>query len=68
MCVPTYLVKADNLAIRLLDLAELHEEVPESGLGNDRVRGEDSHAVELWGGVGLGGQVTPDNLIFVETP
>lgn len=67
MCA-TYLVDADNLAVCLLDLTELHQEVPESRLSNDRVRCEDSHAVELWGGVGLGGQVTPDNLIFVETP
>jgi hypothetical protein len=64
---PTYHIDADNLAVGLLDLAELHQKVPESGLGNDLVRGEDPHAVQLRGRVGLGGQVAPDDLVFGET-
>ena len=41
----SYLVQGDDLAVRLLDLAELREEVPEAALGYHIVRGEDAHAV-----------------------
>jgi hypothetical protein len=34
-------------SVGLLDLVELSEEVPESGLGDDLVRGEDPHSEEL---------------------
>ena len=49
----TYLVDGDDLTVRLLDLAELAQEVPESRLGNDLVGRKDAHAVDLGGGVGL---------------
>ena len=60
----THLVQAHNLTIRLLDLPQFGQEVPEAALGNDIVRGEDAHAVELGVWVGIGGQVAPDDLIF----
>lgn len=50
----SYLVQTHNLTIRLLDLAELREEVPEAGLGDDIVGSEDAHAVEFRGWVGVG--------------
>jgi hypothetical protein len=59
-------VQGDDLAVGLLDLAELHQEVPEAGLGNDCVGCEYTHAVELWRWVGLGRQVTPNDLVFCE--
>jgi hypothetical protein len=43
----TYGVDGDDLSVGLLDLVELSEEVPESGLGDDLVRGEDPHSEEL---------------------
>ena len=64
----TYHVDADDLAVGLLDLAELHHEEPESRLSDHRVGGEDPHAVQLGGRIGLGGQMAPDDLVFVETP
>lgn len=65
--IGAYLVQADNLSIGLLDLAELHQEVPEARLCDDTVDGEDTHAVELWSWVGLGWQVTANDLILCET-
>lgn len=49
----THLVHGDDLAVRLLDLSELAQEVPEPRLGNDLVGRKDAHAVDLGGGVGL---------------
>lgn len=61
------LVERDNLAVGLLDLLELGQEVPEAGLGNDVVGGEDTHAVELRGGDGLGGEEAPNDLVLLKT-
>lgn len=66
--VETYHIEADNLAVRLLDLAQLHQEEPEPRLSNYLIGRENAHAVELWGRVSLGGQMTPDDLVLVETP
>lgn len=60
-------VQRDDLAVGLLDLAQLHQEVPEAGFGHDSVRRKDPHAVEFRGWVRLGGEVAPDNLVFCET-
>jgi len=60
------LVEGDDLAVCLLDLSQLRQEVPESALGDDLVGSEDAHAVELGGGVGLGGQQTANDLVFLE--
>ena len=62
----TDLVQSDNLAIRLLDLSELRKEVPEAGLGNDIIRSEDAHAVQLRCRVGITGQMAPNDLIFLQ--
>ena len=64
----TYHIEADDLTVGLLDLPELSQEVPEPRLGHDRVGRKDAHAVELGRGVGLGGQVTPNNLVLSKTP
>ena len=60
------LVQSDDLAVRLLDLSQLHEEVPESRLGYDCVVCEYAHAVEFRGWVGVGGKMATDHLVFVE--
>jgi hypothetical protein len=62
----THLVQGDDLAVRLLDLAELAEEVPEPRLGDNIVGRKDTHAVDLWGGVGLAREVAADDLVFLE--
>lgn len=64
----SYRVDSNDLTTSLLDLAHLHEEVPESRLGHDSVGSENSHAVELGGGLSFGGQMAPDHLVFVESP
>jgi hypothetical protein len=50
----TYHVQTNNLAICLLDFSQLHEEVPETGFGDDIIRCENAHAVELRSRIGLG--------------
>jgi hypothetical protein len=62
----TYDIQTDDLSVRLLDLAEFHEEVPEARFGDYCVGREDSHAVEFWCRVGFGGEVAADNLVFLE--
>lgn len=64
----TYHVQADDLAVGLLQLAELSHEVPEPGLGNNGVGRKDAHAVQLGRGVRLGGQMTPNDLVLSKTP
>lgn len=65
--IPTHLVQADDLTVGLLDLAQLGEEVPETGLGDDIVGSKDAHAVQLGSWVGVRGQVAPNDLVFDET-
>ena len=62
----THLVQRDDLTVRLLDLAELAEEVPEPRLGDNIVGRKNTHAVDLRGGVGLAGEVAADDLVFLE--
>lgn len=62
----THLVDRDDLAVGLLDLAELAEEVPEPRLGDDHVVRKNAHAVDLGGRVGLSGQMAPNDLVFLE--
>lgn len=50
----------------LLELLQLTEEIPETGLGDDVVRSEDSHLVEGSGWLLLGGQLAPDDFIFLQ--
>lgn len=49
----THLVDRDDLAVGLLDLAELAKEVPEPRLSDDLVGRKNAHTVDLGGGVGL---------------
>ena len=63
----TYNVDADDLTVGLLDLAELHQEVPETRLCNNSVWCKNSHSVQLWRWVCLGWQVAANDLVFVET-
>lgn len=58
---------ADNLTGGLLDLLETTQEVPEAGLGDRLVGGEDGHAVQGGRRVGLGGQMAPNDLVFLKT-
>ena len=62
----THLVQAYDLAVGLLDLAQLGEEVPESTLGNDIVGSKDAHAVELGCRCAIRGQIAPNDLIFLQ--
>ena len=59
-------VERNNFAIRLLDLSEFHEEVPEAGFRDYSVGSEDAHAVEFRGRVGVCGEVAADDLVFVK--
>ena len=43
------------------------EEIPETGLRNNFIGSEDAHAVDLGRRVRLGGQMAPNNLVFMET-
>lgn len=63
----TYHVHADDLTGGLLDLLQATQEVPVTGLSNDRIGSEDSHAVEAGGRVELGGQVAANDLVLLET-
>ena len=58
---------ADDLTGGLLNLLQTTDEVPEAGLGDGGVGGEDGHAVQRGLGVGLGGQMAPDDLVFLKT-
>lgn len=62
----TDLVQGNDLTVGLLDLAELGEEVPETALGDNRVGGEDTHAVELRGGLRVSGQMAPNDLVLLQ--
>ena len=53
-----------DLSSCLLHLAELTHEVPELGLGGDRVGGEDDHAERLGVGVLLGGSLAANHLVL----
>ena len=55
-----------DLTAGLLRLLSLPEEVPEAGLGDDFVGREEAHAVQLGGAVRRGGQMPPDDLVFLE--
>jgi hypothetical protein len=57
---------ADNLTSGLLDLLQTAQEVPEAGLGDRLVGSEDGHAVQGGRGVSLGGQMAPDDLVFLK--
>lgn len=47
--------------------AEVPQEIPETTLSDDFIRCEDAHPIYFGVGVGLGGKVTADDLVFLET-
>ena len=59
------LVDRDDLAVRLLDLLQLTEKVPEAGLCDDGVGGKDAHLVQLGLTLVLGGELAADHLVFL---
>lgn len=63
----TYHVQADDLTGGLLDLLQTPHEIPVTRLGDDLIGGEDAHAVQSRGGVGLCRQVPADDLVLLET-
>ena len=62
-----YHVNGDNLAAGLLCLVELAKEVPETGLGHDLIRREDTHAEELGRWVLGSWELAPNDLILLES-
>jgi hypothetical protein len=64
--VCTDLVQADDLTVGLLDLPQAGEEVPETALSNNRVGRKNAHTVELGSGLGVSGQMTPNDLVFLQ--
>jgi len=63
----THHVDADNLSIGLLDLSQLHQEVPETGLCNNGVGRKYSHSVKLGRWVCLSWQMAANDLVFCKT-
>lgn len=63
----TYRLDGYDLTGGLLDLLEAAQEVPETGLGDRLVGGEDGHAIQGRGGVSLRGQMTANDLEFLKT-
>jgi len=57
-------VEGDNFTVGFLDLAELHQEIPESRLCDDGVGCKNAHAVELRSWVGVSWQMTANDLVF----
>ena len=55
---------AEDLASGALHLLELRQEVPEAALGNNLVGGKDGHLVQRLLGLGLCGQLAPDDLVL----
>lgn len=60
------LVDGKDLAVSLLDTAELSQKVPETRFGDDLIRCEDTHAVELGLRVALSRQVASDHLVLFQ--
>jgi len=58
-------VDADNFTAGLLDLFKLPKEVPETGLCNDFVGSEDTHAVDFRSGLSLRREMASDDLEFL---
>ena len=59
-------VQADDFAVGFLHFPQFHQEVPETGLGDNGVGCKDAHAVEFGRWFRLGGQVTAYHLVFDE--
>ena len=80
---PTHDVQGNDLSVGLLDLLQLSEVVPESGLGDNIVGGKDPHSavnrqsrlvvtsfvdsLELGGLLSLGGELSPNDGVLGES-
>ena len=60
----TYDVERNDLTGALLDLAELLQEVPEAGLGDNDVGRKKLHLVELGGRLSLGRQLAANDQVL----
>ncbi|KAH3663671.1 hypothetical protein OGAPHI_005072 [Ogataea philodendri] len=60
-------VEGNDLTRGLLHLVQFLQKVPVSRLGDNIIRSEDSHSVQLWLRHGLGRQLSADDLVFVKT-
>ena len=60
-------MEGDNLSVGLLDLLQLSEVVPESGLGDNVVGRKDSHSVELGSLLLLRGELSSDDGVLGES-
>jgi len=65
-CDQAYLVERHDLTGALLDLPQLLQEVPETGLSDNLVGGEEAHAVELWGGFRLRWEAAANDLVLMK--
>lgn len=63
----THHVQGYDLAVRLLDFSQLHQEVPETRLRNHGVWRKDSHSVQLWCWICLTWQMAANDLVFRKT-
>lgn len=62
----TYHAERNNLAIGLLHLLKLGEKIPETRLGDNGVRCEYAHTVQLWGWGGIGRKMAANDLVFLK--
>ena len=60
------LFQADNLTGGLLELFQLAQEVPETGLGDNAIGSKDSHFVERSRGLLLCWQLAANDLVFLQ--
>lgn len=60
------LLEGHDLAGGLLELVQLAQEVPETGLGHDSVRSEDPHFVHRRAGLLLGRQLAANHLVLLQ--
>lgn len=62
-----YLVDGNNFSIGLLDLPQLHQEIPEPRFSNDHIRSKNPHAVELWCWVCVCWEMAANDLVLLES-
>lgn len=65
-CLLSDLFQRNNLTRRLFELFQLTQEIPETRLGHNHIRGEDPHFVERSSLLLLCGQLAPDHLKFLQ--
>lgn len=65
-CLLGYLLNRNDLPRRLLELLQLSQKVPESGLGDNLIRREYPHLVERRALLLFGGELAPNHLEFLQ--